>query len=461
MSKIKKRVVKKEEPFVLAPASIPQEQFLASTSTITCYSGAMGAGKTFAIILNMVKFAAKKNSTISYFRRTVPELRAPGGVWQEATAIFRKMFPDCRIRNRDMEIYVPSTNSVIKFASLQYISDVQKALGSQYSVIIFDEAVTFEPFDDFILPLLGRLRNAAVDYEPQMFLATNPKFDHGIYHWLKDFYLDDDGIPFDDKSNVERYFILQNNIPVWFETEEEALVYCRKMFPNQKPGEEIKPRTFRSIKAHVTHNVKLMKANPGYIANLYALPDIKRRIYLDGSWTAREEESGYFRREFVEMINFPPLDKCKRVRSYDISSAKPSTANPDPDWTRGVLMTKNSDGQYTIEDLVSIQDRPHKVEQLIFDTADSDPGGTVVVLSIDPGAAGLAYANSLKIKLAERGVMCQLVKAQRGSKLTRFLPFAAVAEAGLVKIVRAEWNDELLEELERFNGGKHNGHDDK
>ena len=407
MSKKKVQAKQKEEPFILAPASIPQEQFLSSASTITCYSGAMGAGKTFAIILNMVKFAAMKNSTISYFRRTVPELRAPGGVWQEATGIFRKMFPDVKIRDREMTIFIPSTNSLIKFSSLQHISDVQKALGSQYSVIIFDEAVTFEPFEEFILPLLGRLRNAAVDYEPQMFWATNPKFDHGIYHWLKDFYLDDEGIPFDDRSNIERYFVLENNKPIWFSTEEEALTYCKVKYPNQKEGEEIKPRTFRSIKAHVTHNVKLMKANPGYIANLYALPDIKRRIYLDGSWTAREEEAGYFRRDFCEMINYPPLDKVKRVRSYDVASALPSTANPDPDWTRGVLMTKNSDSKYTIEDIVSLRDRPHKVEQLIFDTAENDPPGTTVVLSIDPGAAGVAYANGLKARLAEKGVLCQ------------------------------------------------------
>lgn len=34
----KKKV--KEPPFVLAPASIPQEQFLATESDITLYSGA-------------------------------------------------------------------------------------------------------------------------------------------------------------------------------------------------------------------------------------------------------------------------------------------------------------------------------------------------------------------------------------------------------------------------------------
>jgi tRNA A37 threonylcarbamoyladenosine synthetase subunit TsaC/SUA5/YrdC len=81
---------------ILAPASIPQEQFLASNSTITCYSGSAGAGKTFALILNMVKFAAKRNSTIICFRRTSTQIRSPGSIWQEASLVFLQMFPDAR-----------------------------------------------------------------------------------------------------------------------------------------------------------------------------------------------------------------------------------------------------------------------------------------------------------------------------------------------------------------------------
>ena len=142
-----------EDNFVLAPASVPQEQFLESDATVTLYAGTMGAGKSFAIVLNMVKFAARKNPTIVCYRRTQPEIKAPGGIWQEAVPIFRKMFPDCKVRGRECEIYIPSTNSVVKFQGLQYQSDVDKALGAQFSAIFFDEAVTFHPFDQFILPL--------------------------------------------------------------------------------------------------------------------------------------------------------------------------------------------------------------------------------------------------------------------------------------------------------------------
>lgn len=439
-----------EEQIILAPASIPQQDFLASTSTVTLYAGSAGAGKTFALVLNMVKFAAMQNSTIICFRRTSTQIRSPGSVWQEASKIFKQMFPDAKIRARDLEIYIPSTNSVVKFAHLQHLSDVNNHLGSQYSAVFFDETVTFEPFEDFVLPLFGRMRNAAVSYTPQMFWATNPKFGHGIYYWIKDFYLDEYGIPLKEKSNVERFFVLKNNSPVWYDTLAEA---------EAAHGKGV-PRSFRSIRAHVTDNIPLMKANPDYLHNLEALPTIKRRIYLDGSWTAREEEAGYFKREFCELVLFPNPAPCRRVRAWDLSSTPESSASPDPDWTRGLLVSKdNRSSMYTVEDLQSLRDRPHRVEELIYKTARNDPPGTIVVLPVDPGASGVAYANSIKAKLAEMGIYCKLVKTQK-SKLTRFLPVAALAEAGRIQYVRAEWNEDVFTELEQFNGERNPWHDD-
>jgi predicted phage terminase large subunit-like protein len=440
------------EQFVLAPASIPQEHFLASTSNITLYSGSAGAGKTFAIILNLVKFALKKNSTIVCFRRTSTELRSGGGIWQEASLVFHKMFgKNVKIRDRDMEIQIPSTNSVIKFSHLQHQSDVIRHLSAQYSVIIFDEATTFE-FDSMILPLIGRLRNANVDYEPQMLWCTNPMYDHGIYHWIKDYYLDQYGIPKAETSNHERYFVMENGKPVWFNERKDA----EEIYGS---GTDSGIRSFRSIRAHVTDNRPLLLANPSYLSNLKALPPIKQRIFLDGSWTAREEEAGLFLRSFVTMVDYPNLSARRRVRAYDLASSPPSSGNLNPDWTRGVLMSKDDRSNYTIEDVVSIRDRPHVVEQLIFDTARRDGPGVTVVLPVDPGQAGVARAQDLKRKLAEMGIHCRLVRPNK-SKRTRFLPFSALAEGGFVRVVRASWNDELFDELEEFSGLKPKERDD-
>lgn len=394
----------------------------------------------------------RKNTTAVVFRRTSTQLRQNGGIWQEATAVFKRMFgKDVIIRSRDLEIYIPSTNATIKFSHLQHQSDINNHLGAQYSLIIFDEATLF-PFEEMILPLMGRMRNANVDYKPQMMWATNPAYNHGIYHWIKDFYLDDNGIPFEDKSNVERWFVLNNNKPTWYDTREEAEA-------EHGSDSESPVQSFRSIRAHVSQNIPLLKANPSYITNLKSLPEIKRRIYLDGSWTSREEEAGYFKRAFCKIVPYPNPLATRRARVWDMSATKPSTATPDPDWTRGGLFSKDKNSFYCVEDVQSMRDRPHEVEQLIYRTARADPPGTIVAIPVDPGQAGIAYANSIKLKLSEMGIVCRLVRTNK-SKLTRFLPFSAISEAGHVSFVKGEWLEEMLDELERFDGTRNCGHDD-
>ena len=54
--------------------------------------GSAGAGKTFAIIISLVRYALEKNSTIAVFRRTSTQLRQNGGIWQETCHIFKQMF---------------------------------------------------------------------------------------------------------------------------------------------------------------------------------------------------------------------------------------------------------------------------------------------------------------------------------------------------------------------------------
>lgn len=296
------------------------------------------------------------------------------------------------------------------------------------------------------------MRNANVDYTPQAFFATNPKFDHGLYHWIKDFYLDHQtGIPLQEKSNVERYYVLQDNKPTWYDSREEAVAIH---------GDQV--RSFRAIRAHVTENLPLMKANPDYLYNLMALPEIKRRIYLDGSWTAREEEAGYYKREWSKIIPFPNVLPARRVRSWDQGSTPVSSASPDPDWTRGVLVSKDrATGKYLVEDIQSMRDRPHEVEQLILRTAieDLENGIPLTTIACDPGSAGVAYATSMKVKLAELGMPCRIMKTNK-AKLLRFLPVSAIAQAGLIDFVKADWTEDILKEMENFNGEKNNGKDD-
>jgi len=60
-----------------------------------------------------------------------------------------------------------------------------------------------------------------------------------------------------------------------------------------------------------------------------------------------------------------------------------------------------------------------------------------------------AYARDLQRRLSEMGYICRLQRPVK-SKITRFAPFGAVAEAGYVQVVEAEWNKEFFTELEQF-----------
>ena len=78
-----------DSPIVIAPASIPQEQALNSTSDITLYGGAAGSGKTYTLLITALRFMMVPKSTGVIFRRTSKMLDAPGSIWQEAVEIGR------------------------------------------------------------------------------------------------------------------------------------------------------------------------------------------------------------------------------------------------------------------------------------------------------------------------------------------------------------------------------------
>jgi predicted phage terminase large subunit-like protein len=73
----------------------------------------------------------------------------------------------------------------------------------------------------------------------------------------------------------------------------------------------------------------------------------------------------------------------------------------------------------------------------------------------DPGQAGKFEAAYYVKSLAGFNVRTFRV---RHDKVTRAQPVSAQAEAGNVRLVRARWNEALLQELEAFPEG---GHDDQ
>lgn len=295
-----------------------------------------------------------------------------------------------------------------------------------------------------IVYLISRMRNAYVDYKPQMFLLTNPDYNSFLRLWIQDFYLDPlTGIPKEELAGVKRWFFRQGNTMLWYDSLEAAEAVHGK-------GDSSGIMSFTFIPANCRDNPPLLKAQPSYISNLMSLPRVEMERLLLGSWFARPEASGLFKREWVQIVKHPNARAKQRVRAWDFAFSKPSEQYPNPDWTRGVLVSKDSVNVYTVEDVVGLRDRVHMVEQLIFDTAKKDGQGVVISIPQDPNAQAAAYAKDLQRRLAELGFTCRLSRPVK-SKIIRFAPFSSVAQAGFVQVVEADWNKEFFDELEVFD----------
>lgn len=435
----------------LAPASKKQEIFLNSDANITLCGGSAGSGKTYTSLLIALKFMQHPRATGVIFRRTSKMITSPGSIWHEAVNMYTSIYKTgLRIRHRENEILFPN-GAILKFSHMQHASNMYDHKGGQYSLVIFDEATDFT--EDMIVYLLSRLRNAYVDYKPQMFMMTNPDYNSFLRTWIQDFYLDPNtGIPREELAGVKRWFFRQGNTMLWYNSLEEAQAA-------HGAGNESGLSTFTFIPATCRDNPPLLKAQPDYISRLMSLPRVEMERLLLGSWFARQESSGLFKRDWVGLVDHANARATQRVRAWDFAFSKPSEQYSNPDWTRGVLISKDKAKVYTIENVVGLRDRVHEVEKLIFSTAVQD--GTEVIISIpqDPNAAAAAYAKNLQMRLGEMGFTCRLQRPVK-SKVTRFAPFSSVAQAGFVNVVKAEWNKDFFDELEIFDGsGKH--HDDQ
>ena len=122
------------------------------------------------------------------------------------------------------------------------------------------------------------------------------------------------------------------------------------------------------------------------------------------------------------------------------------------DYTAGICLGKAPNGDFYITDVRHAQLSASRVENLLSNTASQDGIGVMQSIPQDPGAAGKSMVRVFAKLLTGYNVR---FSTETGDKEVRATPVSAAAEAGLIKIVRAPWNDALLDELESFPNGAH------
>lgn len=380
-----------------------------------------------------------------YIRETMSQHRQAGGLWDTAQDMYGNF--GAKFRHDNMTVIFPS-GAVIQHKVLGADRDLKNFDGGQYSLVVFDEAQWHTK--NQIMYLMSRVRSKARG--PHRVLCTcNPHPDSPLLAFTR-WYLDPDtGIPIDEKSGITRYFAEYRGDLVFGDTESEL---------KRKYGDDVNPQTYTFIAANIFSNPVLMARDEGYVKRLQNLKRSERDRLLFGSWFARETSSKYFKREWTTFVDVPEQNAVKRVRSWDLAGSIKSEANQDPDYTCGVLVARDRNGIYTVEDAYRFRKLSGDVISEIVKTAIADGIDEVQVTIPQETGSGKSWTQHLVRCLAEEGIPCRTcqISGHRG-KVQRFLPFTSLAESGSVRILRGEWNDWYLNELESFDGGRR-GHDD-
>lgn len=159
----------------------------------------------------------------------------------------------------------------------------------------------------------------------------------------------------------------------------------------------------------------------------------------------RPPEGNMFQRAWLPLVDAAPVEAV-RVRYWDKAGTEGAG-----DFTAGVLMARTAEGIFYVENVVRGQWSAGNREKVIRQTAELDGHAVGVWLEQEGGSGGKDSAEATVRNLVGYNARFAPVT---GDKQVRAQPFAAQAEAGNVRLVRAPWNAAYIEELISFPYGR-------
>ncbi len=161
----------------------PQEDFLAAGETDVLYGGAAGGGKSYAMLVDPLRFAHRAAHRGLIIRRSMPELRE---LIDKSRELYPKAFPGCKYKEVEKLWNFPS-GAKIEFGFLERDADVYRYQGQAYSWIGFDE-ITHLPTEFAWNYLASRLRTTDPEIQTYMRCTANPGGAGAT--WVKKRYID-------------------------------------------------------------------------------------------------------------------------------------------------------------------------------------------------------------------------------------------------------------------------------
>jgi predicted phage terminase large subunit-like protein len=421
----------------IRPQPGPQEQFLASPADIVIYGGGAGGGKTYGLLLEPLRHVAKAKFGGVIFRRTTPQIRNEGGLWDESEEVYPLL--GATPKQHSLEWLFPS-GCKLQFSHMEYDKTVYDHQGAQYAYIGFDELTHFSAKQFFYL--LSRNRSTC-GVRPYVRATCNPSPDSWVADFISWWIDKETGYAIKKRSGSIRWFIRLNGKIIWSDTKEELIA---------EYGKDELPKSVTFIPASVYDNKILMDKDPGYLANLRALSLVDRCRLLECNWKIKEAAGNVFKREWFDIVDKLPDNIIASGRYWDFAATEESKKNPDPCWTAGCKISKLKDCRYIIEHMAHFRERPLATEKKAKQIAIEDGRSTDIYMEQEPGASGVQvvdyYMREVFAGFSFKGL------PSTGSKTERAKPLSSQAEGRNVLLLRGPWNQSFLDEAENFPEGK-------
>ena len=426
---------------VIRPQKGPQEKFLATSADIGIYGGAAGGGKTYALLMEPLRYMFIRGYRSVIFRRNYTQITASGGLWDESIELYSDIAGAVPFKTPKFRWNFRNKGSV-SFDYLWRDDDVLKWQGSQITFIGFDELTHFSQKQFFYM--LSRNRSTC-GVKPYVRATCNPDADSWVADFISWWIDPDSGYPIPDRSVKIRYMARIDDEIVWADSYGEL---AEKGIDRDK----IKSVTF--IASTLNDNKILMEKDPSYRANLENLPLVEKERLLHGNWKIKAAAGLFFKRIQVgEILDTVPDDLVHVCRAWDLA-ATDKDENDEAAYTAGVLMGVRKNGRFVVMDVINQQLKAGDVRKLVLMTAKMDQMKFQWVrqrLPQDPGQAGKEQAQSYVSMLAGYDVK---VMPESGDKVTRAEPMAAQWQHGMFDVVSGEWNEMYFNQLESFPESK-------
>ena len=428
----------------IGPQPGPQTTFLASSADIAILGGAAGGGKSWALLLEALRHTDNPKFGAVIFRRTYPEITNEGALWDESGNLYPLL--GARPNQNELEWVFPS-KARVSFRHLQHETDKFNYQGAQIPLLGFDQLERFSGSQFFYM--LSRNRSTC-GVRPYVRGTCNPDPDSFLAPFLEWWIDQETGFAIPERAGQVRWFV---------RTDAEELIWADTAQELTERYPQLLPKSATFIPASIYDNKILLEKDPGYLANLMALPLVERERLLNGNWKVKASAGKVVNRAWFETVAATPAGG-ELCRFWDFAATKKQMAGEDPDYTAGVRIRRVG-ALYFVEDVLAGQWNPAEVDRFFMNTTRTDVQFAAwtqahyrVRWEVEPGSASIRENRRLVSMLS--GIPCGGVRAPtRKDPLIRGRAFASQAEGGNVKVLSAPWTEGFLNHLHAIPDGKH------